>query len=96
MSIRLVITMNAAPGKGTELAQAMRGRCVEVVKEPGCEQFEVFQSALNPDRLVLLEHWKDQAALDAHMAVNATRTPIADGLRLGMGEREDYAYNRTR
>jgi quinol monooxygenase YgiN len=96
MSIRLVITMTAAPGKGADLAQAMRGRCAEVVKEPGCEQFEVFQSAVNPDRLVLLEHWKDQAALDAHMKVNATRPPMQEGLRLGMGEREDYTYNRTR
>lgn len=96
MGIRLVITMTAAPGKGTELAQAMRGRCLEVVKEPGCEQFEVFQSAVTPDRLTLLEHWKDQAALDVHMKVNATRTPIPEGLRVGIVEREDYTYNRTR
>ena len=96
MGIRLVITMTAAPGKGTELAQAMRGRCLEVVKEPGCEQFEAFQSAVNPDRLTLLEHWKDQAALDVHMKVNATRTPIPEGLRVGIVEREDYTYNRTR
>jgi quinol monooxygenase YgiN len=96
MSVRLVITMTAVPGKGTEFAQAMRGRCLEVVKEPGCEQFEVFQSALNPDRLVLLEHWTDQEALDAHMKVNAARAPLQEGLRIGMGEREDYSYNRTR
>lgn len=96
MAVRLVVTMKAVSGKGADLAQAMRGRCAEVVKEPGCEQFEVFQSVVNPDRLVLLEHWQDQAALDAHMTVNATRPPLSDGLRLGMGEREDYIYNRTR
>ncbi len=96
MSIRLVITITAAPGKGAELAQAMRARCVEVMTEPGCEQFEAFQSALDPDKIVLLEHWKDQAALDAHMKVNATRAPMREGLRVGAGEREDYTYNRTR
>jgi quinol monooxygenase YgiN len=96
MGVRLVITMTALAGKGGDLALAMRGRCVEVMKEPGCEQFEVFQSALNPDRLILLEHWQDQAALDAHMKVNATRPPLPEGLRTGMGEREDYTYNRTR
>jgi quinol monooxygenase YgiN len=97
MSLRLIITINAAPGKGSEFAQAFKGRCEEVMREPGCEQFEVFQSALDPDRLVLLERWEDQAALDAHMKVNATRAPLPSGLRSETpGGREDYVYNRTR
>jgi hypothetical protein len=32
MSLRLVVTITAAPGKGGELAQAYRGRCVEAMK----------------------------------------------------------------
>jgi quinol monooxygenase YgiN len=96
MAVRLVVTINAVPGKGSALAQVYRERCAEVMKEPGCEQFEVFQSALNPDKLTLLELWKDQAALDVHAKVNATRAPLPDGLRAAAGEREDYAYNRTR
>jgi quinol monooxygenase YgiN len=96
MSVRLVVTINAASGKGSELAQAFRKRCAEVAQEPGCEQFEVFQSILDPDKLALLELWKDQAALDAHAKVNATRAPMPAGLREGAGEREDYSYNRTR
>ena len=96
MAIRLVVTITATPGKGSELAQAFKPRCAEVMKEPGCEQFEVFQSVVNPDRLALLERWKDQAALDAHAKVNATRPPLPSGLRVGTGEREDYEYNRTR
>ncbi|HEY7989856.1 MAG TPA: putative quinol monooxygenase [Stellaceae bacterium] len=96
MAIRLVITFAATTGKGGELAAAMRERCADVRKEPGCVQFEAFQSVDDPDRIVLLEHWADQAALDAHMKVNATRPPMREGLRQGMGEREDYTYNRTR
>ncbi len=96
MQVRLVVTINAAPGKGAELAQAFKARCVECMREPGCEQFEVFQSVLNPDKLALLELWQDQAALDAHARLNATRAPMPEGLRVGAGEREDYQYNRTR
>ena len=59
MAIRLVVTISAAPGKGAQLAEAYKGRCAEVMKEPGCEQFEVFQSVVNPDRLTLLERWAD-------------------------------------
>lgn len=96
MSIRLIVSITAAPGKGSELAQVYKARCVEIAKEPGCEQFEVFQSVVNPDRLTLLERWSDQAALDVHAKVNATRPPLPAGLRVGAGEREDYVYKRTR
>jgi quinol monooxygenase YgiN len=96
MSIRLVVTITAAPGKGTELAQAYKPRCAECMKEPGCEQFEVFQSVVNPDKLALLERWSDQAALDAHARLNSTRPALRPELRVGTGEREDYQYNRTR
>ena len=96
MAIRLVVTIAAVPGKGAELAQAYVARCAEVLKEPGCEQFEIFQSAVHPDRLALLERWSDQAALDVHARLNATRPPLRPELRVGSGEREDYQYNRTR
>ena len=96
MPVRLVVSINAEPGKGSELAAVYRDRCAEVMKEPGCMQFEVFQSAVDPDRLALLELWADQAALDVHARVNATRAPLPPGLRAGAGAREDYAYSRTR
>ena len=96
MPVRLVVTITAAPGKGAELAAAFRARCAECMKEPGCEQFEIFQSLVNPDRLTLLERWADQAALDAHAKLNSTRPPLLPELRVGNGEREDYEYRRTR
>ncbi len=96
MTVRLVVTMNAVPGKGAELAEAFRGRCAEVMAEPGCEQFEIFQSAINPDKLVLLELWRDQHALDMHAQANTKRAPLPNGLRLGSGAREDYVFARTR
>lgn len=96
MALRLIVTISAAPGKGSELAQAYRARCAEVVQEPGCEQFEVFQSVVNPDKLALLERWSDQAALDVHSQANNTRPPLRPELRAGKTEREDYQYNRTR
>src|SRR6202167_3351226 len=96
MAVRLIISITAAPGKGAELAEAFRWRCAEVMKEPGCQQFEVFQSVLNPDKLSLLELWEDQAALDAHAQVNTTRAPLPTGLRSGDPvAREDYEYSRT-
>lgn len=96
MTIRLVVTFAAAPGKGGELAQFYKARCAECRQEPGCEQFECFRSIGDPDKVILLERWKDQAALDEHARVNSKRPGVPEGLRIGTGEREDYEYKRTR
>jgi len=99
MSVRLVISMQAKPGKGGELLKVMEARCVETRREPGCEQFEVFQSGHDLDHLCLLELWADQAALDVHAALNASRPPnpaMAELRADGPVPREDYEYNRTR
>ena len=97
MAVRLIITITAAPGKGADLLAVFRGRCEEVMTEPGCQQFEVFQSALDPDKLTLLELWEDEAALAEHGKVDATRAPFPPGLRAEGGfSREDYAYSKTR
>lgn len=96
MAIRLIVGITAAPGKGSELAKLYKARCTDIAKEPGCEQFEVFQSVVNPDKLAILERWTDQPSLDVHAKVNATRAPLPAELRVGTTEREDYTYNRTR
>ena len=96
MAIRLVVTFTAAPGRGTELAKAMEKRAAESRKDPGCEQFDIFQGTTNSDEVVLLERWSDQAALDAHAQLNKTRPALDPTLRLDSGAREDYQYNRTR
>ncbi len=94
MAIRLIVTINAKPGKGSELANVYPARCAELMKEPGCEHFEAFQSVVNPDKIILLERWTDQAALDVHAKLN--RPQARPELRAGSGEVERYEYNRTR
>src|SRR5260370_38084021 len=96
MAVRLVGTLHAASGKGAELSQAMKARCEVSRQDAGCEQFEVFQSVSDPDKLVLLELWKDQAALDAHAKLQAQRPPLPEGLRLGGGGRRGYSFSPTR
>jgi quinol monooxygenase YgiN len=99
MAVRLVIEIRANPGKGAELLAEMEKRCVEVRGEPGCQQFEVFQSGNDADKLCLLELWADQAALDVHAGKNAAAPPNSRMAELRMDgpvPREDYEYHRTR
>jgi quinol monooxygenase YgiN len=71
MAVRLVVTFHAAPGKGAGLAQAMKARYEVSRQDAGCEQFEVFQSVLDPDKLVLLELWGPSGAGHPRQAADA-------------------------
>ena len=90
MAIRIMVSMRAKPGKGTELAKARAPRAAEVRKEAGCEQFDLFQNTEDPDHLVLLERWTDQASLDAHGEHNRTLPQVAPELRDGPSVSEHY------
>ncbi len=94
MAIRLIVTINAKEGKGSELAKVYPDRCAQTLKEPGCEQFEAFQSMVNPKKIVMVQRWRDQAALDTHAKLN--RPPARPDLREGSAEIETYEYNRPR
>ena len=52
------------------LAQAMRMSR----GEPGCLRFDVYHSTAEPRRFTLVEHWADQAAIDAHRLAEAYTT----------------------
>ena len=67
MAVRLVVSMQAGLEKREELIAAFGALCPSVQQEPGCQQYEVYQSLEAPDRLVLLERWDDPEALTVHI-----------------------------
>jgi quinol monooxygenase YgiN len=92
--VRLVIQFTADSTETADKAiEAAVERCKRSQQEPGCLQFEVFRSALQPEKYVLLEHWESKDALAVHaqgMAGNPPR-PNPGVTRV----REDYEYNKT-
>ena len=91
MAIRLIVPMRALPGKGEELIKFYQTRCAEVRLEPGCQEYEVFQSVADPDKMALLEMWDDEATLEVHQEVNRRRTMDLSHLRERRGDIERYA-----
>jgi len=75
MAVRLIVTFTAKPGKGAEMAAAFAPAAEVVLKEKGCEQYEMFQSASNPEKLVLLERWTTAEDLDVHSEAMRARGP---------------------
>jgi quinol monooxygenase YgiN len=73
MAIRHVVTIQVAPGKAADLAGAFKALQAIAQQEEGCEQYELFQSLDDPDKVVLLERWASQELLDKHMEAERTR-----------------------
>ncbi|MFM9972138.1 MAG: putative quinol monooxygenase [Burkholderiales bacterium] len=91
MAIRLLISSKVKPGQAAAYAKAFAPIERETNTEPGCEQYELFQSVTNPDKLVLMERWTDQASLDAHLKVMAARDmSVHGGFRAEPPARERY------
>lgn len=81
MAIRHVITIHVMPGKVPDFANAFRIVQATAFQEDGCEQYELFQSLDDPDKVVLLERWASQELLDKHMEAERTRpSPAMDAL----------------
>jgi quinol monooxygenase YgiN len=87
------VAIDALPGKGTELARARAPRQAEVRREPGCEQFDLFQNTEDPDKLLLVERWTDEASLAAHAELNRQRPAIGEELRAGPGRPERFVVD---
>jgi len=92
--VRLIIQFTADSAETAEQAVSETAeRCKRVQQEPGCLQYEVFRSAMQPEKYVLLEHWDSQESLDVHFKAMASSPPRS---RAGITRvREDYEYQQT-
>lgn len=68
MSLSVVATIIAKPEYRAEVRQALVAVVAPSRAEAGCLQYDLHVSRDDPDRLVMLERWQDDATLDRHMA----------------------------
>ena len=69
-SIVLHVTYTCRPGQGAAFVQAVKAAGLQdaVRAEDGCLQYDYHLSCEAPDTVVLLERWRDAAALERHLA----------------------------
>lgn len=77
MAIRHVVTIQVAPGRADDFAGTFKTVQAIAQQEEGCEQYELFQSMDEPEKVVLLERWASHELLDKHMAAERTRNRSA-------------------
>ena len=81
MTIGIVATLKVKPGKESEFEAVFTDLQSHVAKsEPGCLMYEVFKSRSQASTYIVMEKYKDQAALDAH---RSTPHMAAAGPKLG-------------
>ena len=75
MALRLIVSIRAQPGKGDEYLAEALSHVASVRAEPGCEQYDYFRNAEDPDSFVLVERWTDEPLWQTHMELMRARPP---------------------
>ena len=66
--VHVVATLKARPGKRAALFEALEAIIPVVRREEGCIRYELTTDRADVDRAVMLEVWRDSAALQQHEA----------------------------
>lgn len=75
--IRIMARITAKAGSEAELREVLQVLLSPSRQESGCLSYELFHNQDNPLEFVTLEHWRDQAAADAHMTTAHLAKAIA-------------------
>lgn len=65
----LIAELQAKPGLGDALQRELQALIAPTLSEAGCEGYRLHRSSDDTDLMLIYEHWRSRAALDAHMAM---------------------------
>lgn len=75
MTIGIIATLTVATGKNAEFEEIFTELVTQVnTRETGCNFYQVHKSRKDPQVYVVLEHYADQEAFDAHGKTEYFRT----------------------
>lgn len=66
-AVDLIASIPARPGRGDEVLALLREYAVHVNANPGCDRFEVYVDRDDPDRVVVVERYRNEDAFAAHL-----------------------------
>lgn len=86
--ISLIAKLPIKEDKVEEAIAAIKELMVEVAKEEGTVLYTLSRDRKNPNILVIMERYKDKAALDIHMATPHFKAFFAKGMTMLAGQPE--------
>jgi quinol monooxygenase YgiN len=69
--IMIVVEFEVKPEHRNQFIDLMKGHAQRSRAEEGCQQFDVLLPQEDQNHVLLVEAWRDQAALDVHMKLPA-------------------------
>jgi (4S)-4-hydroxy-5-phosphonooxypentane-2,3-dione isomerase len=67
--IMIVVEFDLKPEHTNDFIKLMKNHAELSRTEDGCGQFDVLQAQADPNKILFVESWRDQAALDVHSKV---------------------------
>ncbi|MEW9554866.1 putative quinol monooxygenase [Nonomuraea sp. NPDC050783] len=83
--LTVVVRFRAKPGRRDQVLKDLVAMIEPSLAEPGCLAYQPYVDPVDPDRIVLLERWTGQAALDHHFTTPHF-TAVAAELRENLAE----------
>ncbi|MFT3875319.1 MAG: antibiotic biosynthesis monooxygenase [Propioniciclava sp.] len=83
--VDLIATIPSRPGEGARVLALLQEYAVHVNATPGTERFEVYADRDNPDVIVVIERYRDDAAFAEHIADPANGVLNASLAELTLG-----------
>ena len=77
MTVHIVVDMDVLPGQRDHVIEGLRALVPPTLEEEGCHRFEVYVPETEENRIVLVETWADQHAIDLHMKTEYTEAFLA-------------------
>ncbi len=68
MSLGVIAVVDAKPEHRSRVLNALQAVLAPSRAEAGCLQYDLHVATDNADRLVMVERWRDAAALEEHLA----------------------------
>lgn len=75
--IKVMARISSQSGAESLMKNILQDLVAPSRNEAGCQSYELFQDEDNPLEFVTIEHWTEQAAVDAHMATPHVAAAIA-------------------
>lgn len=85
MAYAVVASWTVEPSAMDTVVEALRTARVETRQDPDCIHYEIHVSLEEPDRVLVYEVYKDEAAFQAHLRGNTVRR-LSETLRGNIGQ----------
>jgi quinol monooxygenase YgiN len=72
--VAAAVDLDIVPFELGNFIEALKQNGVATIKEPGCRQYDILQSAEMPNRIHIYEVFENEAAMEAHLASEHFKT----------------------